>query len=103
MSAAQERAARAALRPRTGHVIVAPLAAPAAGEAPSAAPTLAAPSRLGASPAADWWTDHNAIAELWRWLEDRGQEPDDVGYFLERVEKWTSEYLDMRAEQERPL
>jgi hypothetical protein len=103
MSTAQERAARAALHPHTGHVTVAPLAAPTAGEAPSAAPTLAAPSRLGASPAADWWADHDNLAALWSWLEDRVQEPDSVVYFLEKPWKWTPEYVDMRDEQERPL
>jgi hypothetical protein len=51
----------------------------------------------------DWWDDHDNLAELWSWLEDRGQEPDSVVYYLQKPWKWTPEYVDMRDEQERPL
>jgi hypothetical protein len=102
---AQERAARAVLRPRSGQVTVAPIDPPSrtAGEAPGATAAMreaVSANPPGASPAAhDWWTDHDALAELWRWLEDRGQEPNDVAYYLERPWKWTPEYDDMRSEQ----
>lgn len=103
---ADERAARVALRPRTGQVQASPVAPPvrAAGEAPGVALTSAASSRPGVSPAArDWWDDHDQLAELWRWLEDRGWEPDDVAHFLEHPWRWDPEYQDMRAEQVAPL
>lgn len=51
----------------------------------------------------DWWTDHEQLADLWSWLEDRGEEPDSVAYFLSKPWKWTPEYVDMRDEQDRPL
>lgn len=47
----------------------------------------------------DWYADHQALAELWRWLEDRGDQPRDPAHFLEEPWSYEPEYQAMRAEQ----
>lgn len=49
--------------------------------------------------ARDWWEDHDNLAELWRFLEDRGEQPNDPAYFLDKPWKWDPEYQQMRSEQ----
>jgi len=48
----------------------------------------------------EWWADHANLAELWRWLEDRCEEPrDNVARYLDEPWHWTPEWLEMHTEQ----
>jgi hypothetical protein len=76
-----EREAQALLRPRTGNIAASPIR----------------------PPIADWWTDHEQLAELWAWLEEQGREPTDPAYYLSKPWKWTPEYDEMRKAQTVPL
>lgn len=46
----------------------------------------------------DWYEDHENLAELWRWLEERGEQPDPA-YFLEKPWKWTPEWNQMQSDK----
>lgn len=38
-----------------------------------------------------WYNNHQNLADLWRFLEAVGVEPEDTGYFLEKPWKWEPE------------
>jgi len=43
--------------------------------------------------AVEWWSDHNNLADLWKWLDEIGFTPGDgPGYFMEKPWKWNREY-----------
>ena len=46
-----------------------------------------------------WYDDRNNLADLWRWLEDQGDDSDPA-YFLEKPWKWSLEFAQMRAPRE---
>lgn len=39
-----------------------------------------------------WFEDPSKLAELWRWLAEAGDEPDDPAYFMEEPWKWQREW-----------
>lgn len=46
-----------------------------------------------------WYEDPSNLAELWRWLEDRCEEPaDQVARFLDEPWHWEPEWNQMRSE-----
>jgi hypothetical protein len=47
-----------------------------------------------------WFHDHKNLADLWRWLEVRGDAPDDPAYFMEKPWKWTPEFEGMTRSAE---
>jgi hypothetical protein len=49
-----------------------------------------------------WWEDPAQLAELWRWLEERGMEPTDPPHFMEHPWRWDSDYQDMRKAERAP-
>lgn len=46
-----------------------------------------------------WYADHQNLALLWRWLEDRGDQPADPAHFIEKPWKWEPEWNELQAEQ----
>lgn len=46
----------------------------------------------------DWYRDHSNLCDLWRWLDERGEAPDDPAYFLEKPYKWTREWRLMHGD-----
>jgi hypothetical protein len=52
--------------------------------------------------ASPWWEDPAQLAELWRWLEERGMEPTDPPHFMEHPWRWDSDYQDMRKAERAP-
>lgn len=72
-----ETAAQALARPHTGHVTAAPVR----------------------PPIREWFDDRAVLVELWRWLEERGEQPADPAYYIEKPQHWQLEYDQMRAEQ----
>lgn len=49
--------------------------------------------------ARDWYEDHENLAELWDWLEDRCEQPDDPAGFMREPWSWEPEYNQMQAEK----
>lgn len=47
---------------------------------------------------ASFYEDHENLADLWRWLRDKGREPDDVVRFLEEPWHFQPEWDEMVAE-----
>lgn len=47
----------------------------------------------------DWWHIEGELAAVWRWLDERGERPDDPGYFMEKPWKWTPEREQMIREE----
>lgn len=58
---------------------------------------LGIPLTKGSDP--DWYRNPVWLSELYRWLRERAAEPDDAAYFMERAEKWETEWLHMRADE----
>lgn len=48
----------------------------------------------------EWYEDHENLAELWRWMVERCEQPtgDDVALFLEKPWKWTPEWNQLQSE-----
>lgn len=46
----------------------------------------------------DWFTDHENLALLWRWLDDRGEAPTNTVLFLEKPWRWTEAWDRMQTE-----
>lgn len=46
------------------------------------------------------WHEYVAnLHALWVWLENRGDQPDDPAYFLEKPWKWEPEWNQMQRER----
>lgn len=52
----------------------------------------------GANP--DWGYDPQNLADLWRDLMRRGEEPDDAAYYMERWRKWHGEWARLLRERD---
>lgn len=48
----------------------------------------------------EWYENHENLCELYRWLEQRCDQPtgDDIARFLEKPWKWTPEWNEMQSE-----
>lgn len=49
----------------------------------------------------DWYREPANLAELWTWLEERGEQPSDPAYFMAKPWKWAPEWREMQAEREK--
>lgn len=43
-----------------------------------------------------WYEYNGNLARLWRWLDERGEAPNDPAYFMEKPWKWEAEWDAMR-------
>ena len=46
----------------------------------------------------DWHLDPMNLSQLWRWLRERGQEPEDPAYFMEKAWHYSEEWIAMWAD-----